>query len=129
MGGSSLTLWGPTQRKSLILQCVDSHLMRQRTTAVDERITCDWYQLAGLANMHRPGTDDQDFVDVSAFGRVDNFEFNYGLGILRPRTCLFQFLGLLQDTRYPRQQPSRHLFEKGHHKGALGSSRSRTKAA
>ena len=32
-GTSSLTLWGLTQRKSLILQCVDSHLMRQRTLA------------------------------------------------------------------------------------------------
>ena len=31
MAASSLTLWGLTQRNSLILQCVDSHLMRQRT--------------------------------------------------------------------------------------------------
>ena len=34
MAASSLRLWGLAQRKSLILQCVDSHLMRQRTSEV-----------------------------------------------------------------------------------------------
>jgi hypothetical protein len=38
MAASSLTLWGLTQRKSLILQCVDSQLMRQRTQTARDSV-------------------------------------------------------------------------------------------